>query len=126
LEKLPLRLKPWVQYADSLAARQYAIHMAFFKMLRKQIEAGVEPVCFGADMLQRQKQQGFDDKIAIGLLSGMIILGGESTSSMMHSFIKIMAMHPEVQKKAQQGMHKTHYYDLLASNYHVLTSNHRT
>ncbi|UKZ51201.1 hypothetical protein TrVGV298_004957 [Trichoderma virens] len=104
LEKLPLRLQPWVQHADSLAARQYAVHMAFLTMLRKQFEAGVEPVCFGADMLQRQKQQGFDDKIAIGLLSGMIFLGGESSSSMMNSFIKIMAMHPEVQKKAQQEL----------------------
>lgn len=103
LEKLPLRFQPWVYLADSLAARQYAIHMMFLKMLRKQIAAGVEPVCFGADMLERQKQQGFDDKVAIGILSGMILLGGESTASMMNSFIKVMAMYPEAQTKAQQG-----------------------
>ncbi|KAH0528202.1 hypothetical protein TsFJ059_003096, partial [Trichoderma semiorbis] len=76
--------------------------MTFLKVLRKQIGAGVEPVCFGADMLERQKQQGFDDKVAIGILFGMILLGGESTVSMMNSFIKVMAMHPEAQKKAQQ------------------------
>ncbi|PKK44795.1 hypothetical protein CI102_11930 [Trichoderma harzianum] len=106
LEMLPLRFQPWVHLADSLASRQHAIHMTFLKMLRKQIGAGVEPVCFGADMLERQKQQGFDDKVAIGILSGMILLGGESTASMMNSFIKVMAMYPEAQKKAQQELDK--------------------
>lgn len=107
LEKLPLRFQPWVQLADSLASRERAVHMAFLKMLRKQIEAGVEPVCFGADMLERQKQEGFNDDVAIGILAGMILLGGESTGSMMQSLIKIMAMYPEVQRKAQQGKHNT-------------------
>ncbi|KAL7935119.1 cytochrome P450 [Trichoderma chlorosporum] len=104
LEKLPLRLQPWLKLADSLAARQYTVHMAFLKMLRKQTEAGLQPVCFGADMLQHQKELGFDDEMAIGILSGMILLGGESSSDMMYSFIKIMAMNPRVQKKAQEEL----------------------
>ncbi|KAM0252370.1 hypothetical protein ACHAQJ_007753 [Trichoderma viride] len=104
LEKLPLSFQPWVKRADSLYARETGVHKAFLKMLRKQIEAGLEPVCFGTGAIEHQKQQGFDDDVAIGVLAGIIFAGGETTASMMQSFIKVMAMNPEVQQRAQEEL----------------------
>jgi hypothetical protein len=78
--------------------------MSFLKLLRKQIEAGVEPVCFGTGAIEHQKKEGFDDDTLIGVLAGAVLGGGETTATMMQSFIKIMAMNPEVQQRAQEGI----------------------
>ncbi|KAH8125250.1 hypothetical protein FP744_10005524 [Trichoderma asperellum] len=104
LEKLPLRFQPWVKRADSLHARDCAVHMAFLNLLRRQIEAGIEPVCFGVNAIAHQKQEGFDDDLLLGILTAIIVAGSESTASMMQSFIKIMAMNPEIQQRAQQEL----------------------
>lgn len=77
--------------------------MAFLTMLKKQLEAGLEPVCFGTGVIERQKEQGFTDDVAVGVLAGIILAGAESSATMEQSFIKIMALNPEVQKKAQEG-----------------------
>ncbi|UKZ63824.1 uncharacterized protein TrAtP1_005047 [Trichoderma atroviride] len=102
LEKLPLRFQPWLKLADSLHARDCAVHMAFLKLLRKQIDAGIAPVCFGVNAIAHQKKEGFDDDLLLGICTAIIVAGGESTASMMHSFIKLMALHPEVQQRAQE------------------------
>lgn len=98
-----MRFQPWVKRADSLHARDCAVHMAFLNLLRRQIEAGIEPVCFGVNAIAHQKQEGFDDDLLLGILTAIIVAGSESTASMMQSFIKIMAMNPEIQQRAQQG-----------------------
>jgi hypothetical protein len=81
--------------------------MAFLKLLRKQIDAGIAPVCFGVNAIAHQKQEGFDDDLLLGICTAIIVAGGESTASMMQSFIKLMALHPEVQQKAQEGIKYT-------------------
>ncbi|KAM0452851.1 hypothetical protein ACHAO4_005270 [Trichoderma viride] len=103
LEKLPLCLQPWVKLADSLHESQATVFMAFLKLLKSRIEAGTEPACFGVDALAHQKKQGFDDVVLIDLLMGLIVTGADTTSTMTQSFIKLIAMHPEAQKKAQEG-----------------------
>lgn len=81
--------------------------MAFLKLLRKQIEEGTGSACFGVNAIAHQKQQGFDDDVLLGILTALVVVGSESTDSMMQSFIKIMALHPEVQQKAQEGINKS-------------------
>lgn len=105
LEKLPLRFQPWLKLADSLYAREYAVNLRFLKLLRKQIAAGTEPACFGIDAIEHQKKQGFDDVLLVDLLAGIVFAGSETTATMMQSFMKAIAMHPEVQQKAHEGTH---------------------
>lgn len=77
--------------------------MAFLKLLRSRIEAGTEPACFGIDAMAHQKKQGFDDSVLVDLLTGIIVAGSETTATMTQSFIKLIAMHPDAQQKAQEG-----------------------
>ncbi|KAL6909173.1 cytochrome P450 [Trichoderma evansii] len=104
LEKLPLWLQPWAKLADSLHERETAINRAFLKLLRKRIEAGIVPACFGIDALAYQKKQGFDDSVLVDLLGGIVVAGSETTATIMQSFMKLIAMHPEAQKKAQEEL----------------------
>ncbi|PON29945.1 cytochrome P450-like-31 [Trichoderma gamsii] len=104
LEKLPLRLQPWVKLADSLHERETAVNKAFLKSLRKRIETGTVPACFAIDAMAHQRKQGFDDDVLVDLLAGLVVTGSETTATMMQSFIKLIAMHPEAQQKAQQEL----------------------
>jgi hypothetical protein len=79
------------------------VHNAFLRTLKKQIEAGTESYCFGIDVLKLQPKMGFDDEVALGILKGIVVVGSETTSSMMQSFLKVLAMNPDVQKEAQDG-----------------------
>lgn len=106
LEKLPLRFQPWVKLADSLHERETAVNKAFLKSLRKRIESGTVPACFAIDAMAHQRKQGFDDDVLVDLLAGLVVTGSETTATMMQSFIKLIAMHPEAQKKAQQGINR--------------------
>jgi cytochrome P450 len=80
--------------------------MAFLKSLRDRIEAGTSPACFGIHAMTHQRKQGFDDNTLVDLLAGLIVTGSETTATMTQSYIKIIAMHPEVQQKAQEGMYQ--------------------
>lgn len=103
LERLPEFLQPWVWAGNSLRRREDAIHTGFLAVLKKQIEAGADSYCFGIDILKLQKEKGLDDRLTLDILKAIIVVGSETTSSMMQSFIKVLAMNPEAQKKAQEG-----------------------
>lgn len=104
LERLPEFLQPWLWSANSLRRREDALHAGFLAVLKKQIETGAESYCFGIDVLKLQKKKGLDDRLTIDILKGIIDVGSETTSSMMQSIIKVLAMHPEAQKKAQEEL----------------------
>lgn len=61
-------------------------------------------MCFGVNAIAHQKQEGFDDDLLLGILTTIIVAGSESTASMMQSFIKIMALNPEAQQRAHEGI----------------------
>lgn len=103
LERLPERFQPWLRAADSFRVRELAVHKGFLKVLKKQIEAGTESYCFAIDVLNLQATSGIDDGFAIAILKGAIASGSETTSSMMQSMLKVLAMNPDAQKKAQEG-----------------------
>ncbi|KAL7781593.1 cytochrome P450 [Trichoderma afarasin] len=104
LERLPEFLQPWLWSADSVRRREDALHTGFLAVLKKQIEAGTESYCFGIDVLNMQKKKGLDDRLTLDILKGIIDVGSETTSSMMQSIIKVLAMNPEAQKKAQEEL----------------------
>ncbi|KAL6700185.1 cytochrome P450 [Trichoderma pleuroticola] len=104
LERLPEFLQPWIWAAKSLVRREDALHTGFLAVLKKQIEAGAESYCFGIDILKLQKKNGLSDKLTVDILKAIIVVGSETTSSMMQSFIKVLAMNPEAQKKAQEEL----------------------
>ncbi|RFU75721.1 cytochrome p450-like-31 [Trichoderma arundinaceum] len=104
LERLPISWQPWARLADSYAARESAISMAFLRTLRKQIADGTEPTCFGVGILKHQKKEGFGDDVTIGLLNGIILAGADTTTTMMQSFFKVIAMNPEAQQRAQEEL----------------------
>lgn len=103
LERLPEFLQPWLWSAKAIRRREDACHTGFLAVLKKQIEAGTESYCFGIDVLNMQKKMGLDDRLTLDILKGIIDVGSETTSSMMQSIIKVLAMNPEAQKKAQEG-----------------------
>ncbi|KAL7949186.1 cytochrome P450 [Trichoderma barbatum] len=104
LERLPESLQPWLWVANSLRAREDALHNSFLAVLKKQIQAGADSYCFGVDVLKLQSKRGLEDKLTLDILKAIIAVGSETTSSMMQSIVKVLAMNPEAQKKAQEEM----------------------
>ncbi|UKZ83616.1 hypothetical protein TrVFT333_011425 [Trichoderma virens FT-333] len=104
LERLPEYLQPWLWTAKSLRSREDALHNGFLAVLKKRIEAGAESYCFGIDVLKLQQKSGLDDKFTLDILKAIIVVGSETTSSMMQSIFKVLAMNPEAQKRAQEEL----------------------
>ncbi|RFU79734.1 cytochrome p450-like-31 [Trichoderma arundinaceum] len=104
LERLPERLQPWIQAANTIRGRETVVHNAFLRTLKKQLEAGTQPYCFGVDVLKLQEKSGFDDELTLDILKGIIVVGSETTSSMMQSIFKVLAMNSEAQKNAQEEL----------------------
>ena len=52
LQYLPLALQPWHQRLAPMLERELELHFAFFKTLRKTVEAGGGPDCFGKMLIE--------------------------------------------------------------------------
>ena len=52
LQYLPLALQPWHQRLAPLIERELELHFAFLKTLRKALEAGGGPDCFGKMLIE--------------------------------------------------------------------------
>ena len=52
LQYLPLALQPWHQRLAPLVERELELHFAFLKTLRKALEAGEGPECFGKQLIE--------------------------------------------------------------------------
>ncbi len=104
LERLPERFQPWLQLARRLRRRESALHEAFLGKLKSQVLAKDAPTCFGTDLINIQEAEGIDDEQAINILAMIIGAGAETTSSMLQSFFKVMAMNPKAQRRAQMEL----------------------
>ncbi|KAM7217290.1 Cytochrome P450 [Rhypophila decipiens] len=120
LERLPEFLQPWLKLARRLRTRESALHAAFLAKLKSQVQENptTAPVCFGTELLKLQaasqnktlnrnpsdSSPEITDEIAISILAMIIGAGAETTSSMIQSFFKVMAMNPSAQKKAQEEL----------------------
>ncbi|KAI4256950.1 MAG: hypothetical protein L6R42_005934, partial [Xanthoria sp. 1 TBL-2021] len=100
LQRLPSRLQPGYGYAMKLRKREMRLHFAFFNALKDAIRKGTAPDCFGKHLHEVQEQDGIDDSAAVDILAMIIAGGGHTTSSILQSFFKIIALHPEVAEKA--------------------------
>lgn len=62
------------------------------------------PNCFGTELVKIQETEDIDDEKAINILAMLIGAGADTTSSVLQSFFKVMAMNPRCVKAAQEGM----------------------
>ncbi|KAJ5088543.1 cytochrome P450 [Penicillium angulare] len=107
LQRLPKSMQPWMKLADSLRVGELRLHRAFLHTLKKQVQAGNAPTCFGTMLVQIQKKEDISDERACDILAMLIGAGADTTSSYLQSFFKVMALHPEVSQKAQAvGPHR--------------------
>lgn len=53
--------------------------------------------------MQVQKTADIDDDKAVDILAMLIGAGADTTSSVLQSFFKVMALHPEAMRKAHHG-----------------------
>ncbi|KAG6014395.1 hypothetical protein E4U54_005391 [Claviceps lovelessii] len=104
LQKLPICLQPWLRLATRLRERESSLHNAFLRSLKMQVEAGEEPRCFGSDLVKIQEDQGIDDNKAIHILAMLIGAGADTTSSVLQSFFKVMALNPDAVCAAQEEL----------------------
>lgn len=103
LQRLPECFQPWLKFADNMHARESKFHNGFLNVLKEQIEAGTASYCFGVDVLKLQEKNDLSDEFTLDILKGVIAAGSETTSSMLQSIFKALAMNPEAQRKAQEG-----------------------
>lgn len=121
LAYLPAFLQPWRKLATSSRVREQNLHRAF---LRRQPETGNAPQCFGSLLVQAcpscadvrlvgrltnmqiQEEEGISDDRACDILAMLIGAGADTTSSYLQSY-KVMAIHPQTMKKAQEGKHSS-------------------
>lgn len=52
---------------------------------------------------QIQEKEGISDERACDILAMLIGAGADTTSSYLQSFFKVMALHPDVVRKAHEG-----------------------
>ncbi|KAL7797456.1 cytochrome P450 [Trichoderma ceciliae] len=104
LERLPAFLQPWVHTANTIYTRETIVHNAFLRTLKKQIEAGTQPYCFGLEILKFQEKNDLDDRFTLDIFKGIILAGSETTSSMLQTIFKALALNPEAQKNAQEEL----------------------
>ena len=122
LQYLPLALQPWHQRLAPLVERELALHFAFLKTLRKALEAGRGPDCFGkmlievcavlnytqsesshTDEHQVQQREKIVDRKAIHTLAMLIGAGSEPTGTVLQGFFQIVALNQPAIQKAQAG-----------------------
>ncbi|KAI0882332.1 cytochrome P450 [Annulohypoxylon maeteangense] len=104
LQRLPERFQPWMKLAMSLRKRESALNTAFLRTLKMQVQANSAPDCFGTELVKIQETEGVDDEMAINILAMLIGAGADTTSSVLQSFFKVMALNPEAQKAAQEEL----------------------
>ncbi|KAK3331310.1 cytochrome P450 [Apodospora peruviana] len=106
LEKLPEWCQPWIHHARRLREQESVLHRAFLKKLKTQVQGqnNPPPTCFGTDLVHLQETENITDEQAISILAMIIGAGAETTSSMIQSFFKVMAMNPTAQRKAQEEL----------------------
>lgn len=103
MQGLPNFLQPWLKLAAGLRTRESALHKAFLRTLKKQVDHGTAPNCFGAELVKIQEHENLDDDQAVNILAMLIGAGADTTSSVLQSFFKVMALNPEAVKKAHEG-----------------------
>lgn len=127
LERLPEAFQPWLRRARRLQTRETALHKAFLTKLKSQVQSDTAPVCFGTELIKLQSSTNLSsdsnsdsnlsnptnqnspeghltDDQAISILAMIIGAGAETTSSMIQSFFKVMAMNPVAQARAQEEL----------------------
>lgn len=109
LQKLPERFQPWLKLASRLRSSDDVLHRSFLRTLQAQVQAGNEPDCFGAELVKIQETEGIDDEKAVNILSMLIGAGADTTSSVLQSFFKVMALNPEAVRAAKEGTILTFY-----------------
>lgn len=100
LQRLPRFLQPWLNLAEKLRVREMKLHKRIFQSLKEQVRIGLGPDCFGKTLIDVQEKEDIGDDEALHILAMLVGAGSETTSSVLQSFFKIMALHPEVIKKA--------------------------
>ncbi|KAK4203561.1 cytochrome P450 [Triangularia verruculosa] len=115
LLKLPLWLQPWHRLADRLTKREAVLHRKFLKNLKYEFSEGYAPDCFGRTLLELQDSQTVDDEQAMNILAMLIGAGSDTTSSVLQTFFKVMALHPSAVQMAQQELDKVVGPDRLPS-----------
>jgi cytochrome P450 len=103
LQRLPERFQPWLKLAKRLRLRESSLHRAFLKTLKQLFLANKAPECFGTELIKIQNEEGIDDEKAINILAMLIGAGADTTSSVLQSFFKVMAMNLDAQRAAQKG-----------------------
>lgn len=97
-------MQPWLKLAARLRVRELKLHRAVLATLKKQVAEGSAPQCFGSLLVQIQEEEDIDDDRACDILAMLIGAGADTTSSYLQSFFKVMALHPEVVRKAHEGI----------------------
>ncbi|KAF7331776.1 hypothetical protein MKEN_00057500 [Mycena kentingensis (nom. inval.)] len=76
-----------------------------FAFVKRQMAAGVAPVSFTSKLLEEPKELTAEDIFDIKWSSASLYSGGaDTTVSAVYAFFLAMALHPEVQTKAQQEL----------------------
>jgi cytochrome P450 len=115
LLKLPLWLQPWHTLADRLTKREAVLHHKFLKNLKSEIASGSAPECFGNTLLELQQDKLVDDEEAMNILAMLIGAGSDTTSSVLQTFFKVMALHPAAVSMAQAELDNVVGIDRLPS-----------
>lgn len=61
------------------------------------------PDCFGSELVKIQDKEGIDNERAMDILAMLIGAGSDTTSSVLQSFFKVMALNPAAARTAQKG-----------------------
>ncbi|KAI0406241.1 cytochrome P450 [Xylaria palmicola] len=104
LQKLPKYLQPWLKLATTLRKRESALNRAFLATLQSQVKGDTAPDCFGSELVKIQDDENIDDEKAMNILAMLIGAGADTTSSVLQSFFKVMALNPDAARTAQEEL----------------------
>ncbi|KIM97325.1 hypothetical protein OIDMADRAFT_130257, partial [Oidiodendron maius Zn] len=104
LQKLPLFLQPWHHSAMAMKVRENSLHVTVLNLLREAIAKEEAPECFAKMLLGVQSQEALNDEQVTHILAMLIGAGADTTSSVLQTFFKIMALQPAAVKKAHEEL----------------------
>ncbi|KAL0252995.1 hypothetical protein SLS55_008440 [Diplodia seriata] len=93
----------WRAFGERVCAHDSEVYMRLWEALKREVDKGEAPECFGKEFyLNDPMQNGIDDLAAAYTCGGLVEAGSETTASSLNTFVLCMTLFPEARQRAQE------------------------
>ena len=104
IRSLPDVFLPSRRHAKAIHKRELSVFKEHWLSAKQNVISGSTRSCMCVEIVQEQKEQGFDDNLAAYIGGTLLGAGSDTTSNTLYGFAQAMVVFPSVQKKAQAAI----------------------